>query len=134
MLQEPKEYFEWDHFFFQPGDDLEKVCNAPKDKKGVFKVIELRKGRLSLVYVGFTDDNLFDEIVYGLHHNKNPRRLGWIYQIMKDETEVLDVYWYAISPEVEPKMAWKDMLQRYIQQTNKAPKWNKYLKLSEFKI
>ena len=36
MFQEPQNYTENNHFFFEPDKDLEKVCNAPKDKDGVF--------------------------------------------------------------------------------------------------
>jgi len=32
MFQEPKNYTDNDHFFFAADQDLEKVCNAPKDK------------------------------------------------------------------------------------------------------
>lgn len=46
MFQEPKNYTDSDHFFFQADNDLEEVCNAPKNKEGVFKVLELRKGKL----------------------------------------------------------------------------------------
>lgn len=35
MFQEPQNYTENNHFFFEPDKDLEKVCNAPKDKDGV---------------------------------------------------------------------------------------------------
>jgi hypothetical protein len=47
MFQEPEHYTESDHFFFEFNDELEKVCNAPKDKQGVFKIIELRKGKIN---------------------------------------------------------------------------------------
>jgi len=39
MLTEPENYLASDHFFFQANDDLEKVCNAPNDQNGVFKVL-----------------------------------------------------------------------------------------------
>lgn len=38
MFQEPKKCKVKDHFFFKPEQDLENVCNAPKDKDGVFKI------------------------------------------------------------------------------------------------
>ena len=37
MFQVPKNYSDKDHFFFEAADDLEEVCNAPKDKDGVLK-------------------------------------------------------------------------------------------------
>ncbi len=32
MFQEPKNYTDNDHFFFESDKDLEKVCNAPNTK------------------------------------------------------------------------------------------------------
>jgi hypothetical protein len=45
MFQEPKKYSDNDHFFFESKQDLEKNCNAPNDKDGIFKVLELRNGK-----------------------------------------------------------------------------------------
>ena len=73
MFQEPKNYTDNDHFFFEADKDLEKVCNAPKDKDGVFKVLELRNGKINLVYIGYSNSGgLFNEIVNGVHSDKNP--------------------------------------------------------------
>ncbi len=78
MLQEPKKYTDNDHFFFTADQDLEKVCNGPKDKDGIFKVIELRNGRVSLVYIAYSNSGgLYNEIVNGFHYDKNPRKIGW---------------------------------------------------------
>lgn len=96
MFQEPKKYTATDHFFFSAKSDLEEVCNAPKDQDGVFKVLELRQGRINLVYIGCSvSGGLFNEIVNGLHSDANPRRIGWTDQLIKDETDALDVYWYV---------------------------------------
>ena len=76
MFQEPKNYTENDHFFYEADKVLEKVCNAPKDKDGVFKVLELRNGKINLVYIGYSNSGgLFNEIVNGVHHDKNPRKM-----------------------------------------------------------
>jgi hypothetical protein len=39
MFQELRNYTDKDHFFFEADNDLEKVCNAPKDKGGVLKIV-----------------------------------------------------------------------------------------------
>lgn len=125
MFQEPKNYKQNDHFFFQADDELEKVCNAPKDKDGVFKVLELRNGKISLVYIGFSSSNgLFDEIVNGLHLDKNPRKIGLTYQLLKDKTDALDVYWYVTS-DGEHKKEQVEMLKDFMKYNGKLPKWNK---------
>ena len=128
MFQEPKNYTDSNHFFYEAEDDLEQVCNAPKDKEGVFKVFELRYGRIELVYIGCSNsDGLFNEIVHGIHHDKNPREIGWIYQIVKDRADALDVYWYVTKGNGEQKKEQVKMLKDFVAQTGKLPKWNKYL-------
>lgn len=126
MFQEPKNYIENDHFFFQADKDLEKVCNAPKDKDGVFKVIELRNGRINLVYIGYSNSGgLFNEIVNGMHFDKNARKIGWTYQVIKDKTDALDIYWFVITGKDDQKREQVEMLNDFVEQTEKLPKWNK---------
>lgn len=126
MFQEPKKYKESGHFFFEAENDLEKVCNAPKDKDGVFKVIELRNGRVDLVYFGYSNSGgLFNEIVNGLHYDKNPRKVGWTYQLLKDRTDALDVCWYVTTGKDNQKKECLEMLKDFLAQTGKLPKWNK---------
>lgn len=125
MFQEPKNYTDNNHFFFQADSELEKVCNAPKDKEGVFKIIELRNGKIDLVYIGLSSSNgLFDEIVNGMHFDKNPRKIGWTYQLLKDKTDALDVYWY-VTGDGEHKKEQVEMLKDFIAYNGKLPKWNK---------
>jgi hypothetical protein len=126
MFQEPKNYTENDHFFFEADKDLEKVCNAPKDKDGVFKVLELRNGKINLVYIGYSNSvGLFNEIVNGLHYDKNSRKIGWTYQMLKDKTDALDIYWYVTNDQDGQKKEQADMLKDFVNQTGKLPKWNK---------
>ena len=126
MFQVPQNYTENNHFFFEPDKDLEKVCNAPKDKDGVFKVIELRNGKVNLVYIGYSNSNgLFDEIVNGIHYDKNSRKIAWTYKMLKDKTDALDIYWYVTNGKNEPKKEQEEMLKSFVQQTGKLPEWNK---------
>jgi len=126
MLREPKYYEESGHFFFQAHQELEEVCNAPKDKDGVFKVLELRNGRVSLAYIGYSNSGgLFNEIVNGNHYNKNARKVGWTYQLIKDRTDAIDVYWYVINEQGQQKIEQVDMLKNFLDNTGKLPKWNK---------
>ncbi|MEI6747525.1 MAG: hypothetical protein WCM93_00070 [Bacteroidota bacterium] len=126
MFQEPKSYTDNDNFFFEADKDLEKVCNAPKDKDGVFKVLELRNGRISLVYIGYSNSGgLFNEIGNGVHYDKNARKTGWTYQVLKDKTDALDIYWYVTTGKDNQKKEQVEMLKDFVEQTGKLPKWNK---------
>lgn len=112
--------------FFDANKDLEKVCNAPKDKDGVFKVLELRNGKINLVYISFSNSGgLYNEIVNGLHIDKNPRKTGWTYQTLEDKTDALDIYWYVVTGKDEQRKEQFEMLKDFIEQTGKLPKCNK---------
>jgi hypothetical protein len=126
MFQEPEKYTDNDHFFFKASDDLDAVCNAPKDKDGVFKVIELRNGRVDLVFIGFSKSaGLYSEIVNGLHFDKNPRKLGWTYQLLKDRTDAIDIYWYVTTMGDSTKKVLVDMLKVCLELHGKLPPWNR---------
>lgn len=126
MFTEPVNYTESDHFFFEAGHKLEKVCNAPKDKDGVYKVLELRNGKINLVYIGCsTTGGLFKEIVNGLHSDKNPRKLGWAFQLLIDKTDAIDVYWYILPSSSNPKQVCDKLIEEYIGNHGRLPKWNK---------
>jgi hypothetical protein len=126
MFQEPENYIDSDHFFFEADKELEKVCNAPKDKAGVFKVLELRNGKVSLVFIGYSNSGgLYNEIVQGHHYDKNPRQLGWTYQLLRDKTDAIDVYWFVTDPSDNPKAVQADLLRQYIDEYGRLPKWNK---------
>lgn len=126
MFQEPENYTENDHFFFEAAQDLENVCNAPKNKNGVFKVLELRNGKVNLVFIGYSiSGGLFNEIVNGQHYDKNPRKLGWTYQMLKDKTDAIDVYWFVTPPAENPKSIQVELLKQFIDEYGRLPKWNK---------
>lgn len=105
---------------------VRNIHNAPKDKDGVFKVIELRNGKINLVYIGYSNSGgLFDEIVNGIHYDKNSRKIGWTYQMLKDKTDALDIYWYVTNGKDEQKKEQVEMLKDFIDHTGNLPKWNK---------
>ena len=52
MFDELRKYKNNNHFFFSEKDDLKSVCNAPKNKSGVYIVYELKNGKIEMVYIG----------------------------------------------------------------------------------
>ncbi|MGY6522352.1 MAG: hypothetical protein ACXIUD_11515 [Mongoliitalea sp.] len=126
MFQEPANFKENDHFFFQANQKLEIECNAPKDKEGVFKIIELRNGSVNLVYIGYTKYNgLYDEIVNGLHYTKESRSKALKTQLTKDRADAVDIYWYVTDNRDNPKKQAEEMLEDFSSFTGQMPKWNK---------
>ena len=89
MFDELEKYKNKNHFFFNAGDDLEVVCNAP-EKPGVFIIYALVAGRIELVYIGYSSshykeiagrpisiefDTLKEEIINGFIFNKKSNRI-----------------------------------------------------------
>ena len=126
MFQEPKDYIDDGHFFFEAEQELEDVCNVPKEKNGVFKVLELRNGRINLVYIGYSSSgDLFNEIVNGGHFTNQSRKTSWTQQMNKDRTDALDIYWYVSHNKEKAKKESVQMLKDFLENTGKFPKWNK---------
>lgn len=52
MFDELSKYKQKDHFFFKPTDSLSEVCNAPRDKSGVYLVHALSGEELRSFILG----------------------------------------------------------------------------------
>lgn len=50
MSDELNKYKTSGHFFFERGQNLSQVCNAP-EQPGVYYILMLRKGKIELVYI-----------------------------------------------------------------------------------
>ena len=46
MFDELKKYKNNSHFFFKRSNELKDACNAPSDKRGVYIVYALSKGKI----------------------------------------------------------------------------------------
>ena len=95
-------------------------------KQGVFKIIELRKGKINLVCIGSAShEGLFDAIVNGLHYNGKTRAETLPQQLLRDETDALDIYWFVTEPPLSPKAVESEMIEDYCYGGGKMPKWNR---------
>ena len=96
------------HFFFNPTDSLDEVCNAPDDKDGVYVVYELKNGKITLVHIGSSGEKipgyaiiegllgLKTAIVSGTESEwKNPRRQAWPVKMLSENIDALDIYWWV---------------------------------------
>jgi hypothetical protein len=143
MFDELSKYNHCDHFFFNPTDNLRQVCNAPKDKSGVYIVYALKGGRVELIYIGRSgevkDDSLFirkaglgglkDRLVNGKQFGE-PRRNSWKTQMISEKIEALDIYWYVTHNDkfVDcPKILEKKLLQKHYDIYGQLPRWNNEL-------
>jgi len=144
MFDELNKYKQNDHFFFKPSDNLEKVCNAPTDKSGVYIIYALKDGRVELIYIGRSgeiksDDLLFirkaglgglkDRLVNGKQFGE-ARRNSWKKKMVDEKIEALDIYWYATHNEKFidcPRILENKLLQKHLDIYGMLPKWNNEL-------
>lgn len=144
MFDELSKYKQNDHFFFKPVDNLGQVCNAPTDKSGVYIIYALKGGRIELIYIGRSgevksDGSLFirkaglgglkDRLVNGKQFGA-ARRNSWKTQMLAENIEGLDIYWYATHSDQFidcPKKLENKLLQKHFDIYGRLPKWNNEL-------
>jgi len=140
MFDELEKYENNDHFFFTSKEELENVCNAPKNKSGIYLVYELKNGRIELVYIGSSgkvqnngqikhrNGGLYDRIVNGHQFGKIPRKKSWKQKLVKEKIEALDIYWYDTinteNPDI-PVFVEATVIQRFFEINKHLPRWNK---------
>lgn len=142
MFDELTKYEHNNHFFFTANDSLEKECNVPTDKSGVYIIFALKNGNIELVYIGRSgkiekNGKMFirktglggikDRIVNGHQFGKSPRRISWPNQIKFENIEALDIYWYVThNQEYQdcPRMLKNKLLQKHVDIYGRLPRWN----------
>lgn len=135
MFDELSIYKNNDHFFFERGQILSEVCNAP-EVPGVFLMYMLRKGKVRLVYIGASGTisqagKFKGQFLRGRINNKQDgeKRQFFFEEIMqKDEIDALDIYWYeTCNKEIQhiPSYVKSMLLQRHFEVYGYLPLWNK---------
>lgn len=142
MFDQLDKYKKQGNFFFEATDSLVEVCDAPKNKYGIFLAYALRKGRVELVYIGKsgfvkegakgatgTEDprDLQDEILNGFHFGEIERKNSWPVQMMIEEIEALHIHWYVTVDKKNndlPAYMKSRILQIYQGIYGKPPRWN----------
>jgi len=140
MFDELTKYNGSDHFFFAVNEELQDVCNAPKDGSGIYIVYELKNDCIQLVYIGSSgkvqndgsikcrQGGIYDRIVNGYQFGQTPRRKSWKQKLMDEKIDALDIYWYeTFNSEHRDIPAYVESLiiQRFYEINGCLPKWNK---------
>ena len=137
MFDELKKYQIKNHFSFSKDDVLGKVCNAPKDKSGIYIVFAIINETPELVYIGSSgkmrkngsikhrNGGLFNRIVEGKQFGKK-RKLSWKNKLIEDNIESLDIHWYdTFTNDREiPSYVEGLIIQKYFTVHNCLPIWN----------
>jgi hypothetical protein len=138
MFDELSKYQITDHFFFSSDNQLELVCNAPKNSAGIYTVFALAGGRIELIYIGSSGKlmnngtikirkgGLYDRIVNGKQFDER-RKNSWPSRMQTEKIEALDVYWYeTFNKQVKdiPAFVESSLIQVHFEQFGKLPRWN----------
>lgn len=135
MFDELNIYEDTGHFFFERGQKLSEVCNAP-EKPGIYYIIQLRKGKVQLVYIGASGTinqkgKFSSQLLYGRINNKQNgvKRQRFFETIMaQNEIDALDIYWYVTFDENNrhlPAYVEAVLLQKHFELYGCLPEWNK---------
>lgn len=139
MFDELEKYESQGHFFFTADDELEKVCDAPKNGLGVYVVYALKNGRIELIYIGSSGKvaqngntkvrkrGIYYRLVNGKQFDSS-RKVSWKEKVRAEEIEALDVYWYETFDEYNgdiPATIEGIIMQRYFDVYGCLPRWNK---------
>lgn len=101
-----EKYKESGKFIFRAEDNLTSVCNAPKNKAGVYFIYAIKKGERRLVYIGqsgrvkkdgelfIRQDGIKGRIGRG-KRNGRPRKEFWLEEIYSQELEALEFNWFV---------------------------------------
>jgi len=141
-FKELEKYKETKSFFFELTDTLSRVCNAPRDKSGVYLVYAIEGKQEKLIYIGRSgnkeaDGSMFvrkagsggihDRIVGGNQFG-GARRKSWKKQMEIENIKKMKIYWYVTHNEnfVDcPIDVEKAVLTKYYSTHGQLPRWNK---------
>ena len=135
MFDELTKYKNNGHFFFERGQTLSQVCNAP-EKAGVYYILQLRKGKIQLVYIGASgtinqNGQFKNQFLKGRINNKQNgvKRQHFFDEIMEQNyIDALDIYWFVSFDEKHrhiPTYVEALLLQKHFEIFGCLPEWNK---------
>lgn len=138
MFDQLLKYKNKGNFKFKPTDNLASVCNAPKDCSGLYVIYALEKGKVNLIYIGISGrkgedgkiahrkDGLRGRFLTG-KTNGVLRKTYWPQQMLKENIEALDIYWYVTydgSVKDFPRDLEIELLKQYQSIYGCLPRWN----------
>jgi len=128
-------------FSFKSTDSLSKVCNAPRDKNGVYLLYRTTDIEKELIYIGISGmlqpdgsvktrkGGMRDRIINGKQFEaRKTRRNAWPDKMKEDLIEEIFIDWYVtINDEIfyVPRDIEKMLLERYLHLHKRLPVWNK---------
>ena len=137
-----EKYKETEIFNFKPSDNLKLVCNAPNNKAGIYLMFGFTNNVKSLLYIGCSGHIKNDgslsirktglggikgRIVNGHQFGKVKRHISIPLQMKQDNIDLLEIQWFVTHNSIfidSPVFVESNLLQNYLNQNKKLPKWN----------
>lgn len=124
------------NFFFQKGNDLEKVSAKVPDQPGVFGIFRLMSGRVELVYIGYCEatNSAKGMKLVNLAYAINDKIKGIKVQNFLDKKfeeepiDALDIYYMVTYDKFHgelPSFVASRIMQSYFEIHGQVPAWNK---------
>ena len=119
---------------FSQNDKLSEVCNAPRDKSGVYLVFDSSdKNNIKLIYIGRSGemrdgvikhrkDGLYGRLVKGKQFDE-PRRQSWPKKMKEMGISVVTVLWFDTGND-DPEEIEDRLLSEVISTFGALPIWN----------
>ena len=126
-----------DNFIFDKNQPLKEVCNAPKNKSGIYLIYAIKQNNSTLVYIGSSgkiqnngkikhrNGGLYDRLVNGKQFGKR-RNLSFAEKLIDENIDALNIYWYdTLSQNDIPATIEGLVIQKYFDANGCLPRWNK---------
>ena len=130
MFDETKKYKTQGHFFFKKGNSLKEQSVDVPELPGVYYILRLAKGKVDLVYVGKSDNDLQSGSTVGasLADALTQAVAQFENKMTEENIDALDIYWFVTMDKTNndlPGYVEGILMQRYFDIHGKLPPWNK---------
>ena len=134
MFDETRQYKEQGHFFFNGGDNLKEVSKKVPEKPGVYYIVRLAQGKITLVYIGkseFIQQNGLKAKLLNRSLNSNQADISkekyFQQKMVEEQIDALDIYWFVTMDKNHndlPAFVEGLLLQRVFDWNGMVPEWN----------
>lgn len=130
MFDETKKYKTQGHFFFKKGNSLKEQSVDVPELPGVYYILRLAKGKVDLVYVGKSDNDLQSglTVAASLADALTQAVAQFENKMTEENIDGLDIYWFVTMDKTNndlPGYVEGILMQRYFDIHGKLPPWNK---------
>ncbi len=140
MFPELEKYKVKGVFTFDATKKLSEVCNASKDKSGIYLIYAFRQKKSELIYIGISGrkgidgaiihrkDGLRGRFLTGKQFGDR-RSLTWPLKMREDGINVLHIHWYVTYDDLVywdfPRDLEKKLIEKFYSLNGRLPEWNK---------